>query len=356
MADGDFGITEIDLARAQATAGGLTPAGLNPVDRPRGVQLENQTVVEFAYANAAFLEFAHSTYVDSNGVVRTFAQLYNMVQKDEFGRPSAETVAQIFDQLEPVYVDGKLRRGAADYFSFVNAINDNEERKQEFFGADGGDGVAQANRIASTLANIRDRAARMGLQFTEDELREIATIAVTSDWNNAQIVDRLLLNFDFSKTVEGDLQATDFGLRQSASEYLLNLTDDQFADYSRRIAGGELTAESVNNLFAQKAMAEMPWLENYLQRGLKPYDIFGSNITYVANELELDTDMIDLTQPEWRDMMISTDESGNQRLATQNELKQRVRERPEWAFTESAQSSTQQLAVAVANIFGRGGF
>ena len=152
MADGDFGITQIDLAKAQAAAGGL-----NPAQQAAGVPIENQTVIEFAYANAAFLEFAQSTYVDSNGFVRTFAQLYNMVQKDEFGRPSPESVAYIFDQLEPVYVDGRLQRGSADYFSFVNSINDNEERKQEFFGADGGDGVSQANRIASTLANIKDR-------------------------------------------------------------------------------------------------------------------------------------------------------------------------------------------------------
>lgn len=346
---GDFGITEIDLNRAQAAIGGY-----NPAQQATG-SIENQTVIEFAYANPAFLEFAQSSYIDANGLVRTFASLYDSVQKDEFGRPSAESVAYIFDQLEPVYVDGRLQRGSADYFNFVNSIDENEERKQQFFGGDG-DGQGQANQIASTLANISDRAARLGIPFTEDELRQIATIAVTSNWNNAQILDRLLVNFDMSKTVEGDLQSTDFALRQSATEYLLNLTDKQFSDYTRRIAAGELTAESVNNLFAQKAMAEMPWLENYLQRGLTPYDVFGSNITYVANELEMDTDMIDLTQPEWRDMMITTDDAGNQRLATQNELKQRVRERPEWAFTESAQSSTQQLAVAVADIFGRGGF
>lgn len=346
---GDFGITQIDLNRAQAAVGGY-----NPAQQAAGA-VENRTVIEFAYANAAFLEFAQSSYIDANGLIRTFASLYDSVQKDEFGRPSAESVAYIFDQLEPVYVDGRLQRGSADYFAFVDSIDENEERKQNFFG-DGGDGQSQANQIASVLANISDRAARMGLQYSEDDLRQIATIAVTSNWNNAQIIDRLLVNFDMAKTVEGDLQSTDFALRQSASQYLLNLTDKQFSDYTRRIAAGELTAESVNNLFAQKAMAEMPWLDNYLQRGLTPYDVFGSNISYVANELEMDTDMIDLTQPEWRDMMITTDEKGNQRLATQNELKQRVRDRPEWAFTESAQSSTQQLAVAVADIFGRGGF
>jgi len=58
----------------------------------------------------------------------------------------------------------------------------------------------------------------------------------------------------------------------------------------------------------------------------------------------------------WRDMMVRQNDDGTQRLATMGEVRQAVRDLPDWQNTEAAQNNAQQVGVAIASIFGRGGF
>ena len=302
--------------------------------------------------NAAFVTFADEKYFDANGIERRVGDFfYEMLTTPDM--TDAQVFTAIRTTLEPTYFEGTLMTGADWFGKFVDEYLDNEKARNVF---DDSDGQSQANSIASVLAVLKDRAAKLGMSMDEDTLRQVATVAVKSNWNDTQIMDRLLEGFNFGELQTGDMTAFADTTRQLGTNYLVTLTDQRIADLTQRAFAGELSEEAILQMIQQQAIAEMPFLESYIDRGLRPIDAFGSLVGTAARELELDENEIDLMDSKWRDMMVQQNNDGTQRLATMGEVRQAVRDLPEWQSTEAAQNNAQQVGVAIASIFGRGGF
>jgi hypothetical protein len=302
--------------------------------------------------NAAFVTFANETYFDENGIPRRVGDFfYEMLTTPDM--TDQQVLTAIRTTLEPTYFEGALISGADWFSKFVDEYLDNEDARNTF---NSSDGQSQANSIASVLAVLKDRVAKLGMSMDEDTLRQVATVAVKSNWNDTQIMDRLLEGFNFGELQTGDMTAFADTTRQLGTNYLVTLTDQRIADLTQRAFAGELSEEAILQMIQQQAIAEMPFLESYIDRGLRPIDAFGSLVGTAARELELDENQIDLMDSKWRDMMVRQNDDGTQRLATMSEVRQAVRDLPEWQNTEAAQSNAQQVGVAIASIFGRGGF
>lgn len=302
--------------------------------------------------NAAFVTFANETYFDENGISRRVGDFfYEMLTTPNMTDEQVNNL--IRTTLEPTYFEGALISGADWFGKFVDEYLDNEDARTTF---NSSDGQSQANSIASVLAVLKDRVAKLGMSMDEDTLRQVATVAVKSNWNDTQIMDRLLEGFNFGELQTGDMTAFADTTRQLGTNYLVTLTDQRIADLTQRAFAGELSEEAILQMIQQQAIAEMPFLESYIDRGLRPIDAFGSLVGTAARELELDENQIDLMDSKWRDMMVRQNNDGTQRLATMGEVRQAVRDLPEWQNTEAAQSNAQQVGVAIASIFGRGGF
>jgi hypothetical protein len=302
--------------------------------------------------NAAFVTFANETFINANGNKQRVGDFFYEILTTR-DMTDADTYNYVLRTLEPVYFENKLVSGADWFGKFVDEYLDNEEARNVF---DNSDGESQANSIASVLAVLKDRVAKLGMSMDEDTLRQVATVAVKSKWNDTQIMDRLLEGFNFGELQTGDMTAFADTTRQLGTNYLVTLTDQRIADLTQRAFAGELSEEAILQMIQQQAIAEMPFLESYIDRGLRPIDAFGSLVGTAARELELDENEIDLMDSKWRDMMVRQNDDGTQRLATMGEVRQAVRDLPEWQNTEAAQNNAQQVGVAIASIFGRGGF
>lgn len=300
--------------------------------------------------NPAYLEYADETFIDEDGVQRKAGDFFFELLNDP-GYTEATIGARLEYILSPREINGILYRGATWFNNWATSFIENEQRIIDFGASDG---AAQANQVANVAANIRDRVAKLGLVLTEDDVQQMATIAVTANWNDARILDKLLENFNYGELQTGDITTFTDNLEMMATDYLVTLTPDRLEDIAQRVFTGELSETTVNQMIRDQAAAEMPFLQSYLDRGLKPIDAFGSLIGTAARELELDSSNIDLMDPKWRDMMIRQNDDGTSRLATMSEVRSLVRDLPEWQNTETARNTAQELGVAMASIFGRG--
>ena len=314
------------------------------------VDSEDYQAYFLGFTNAAYLEFSDETFIDEDGGQRRagdffFELLHDPGYTEETIGPRLEYI------LSPREINGVLYRGATWFNDWATSFVENEQRIIDF---NASDGAAQANQVANVAANIRDRAAKLGLVLTEDDVQQMATIAVTANWNDARILDKLLENFNYGELETGDITTFTDNLEMMATDYLVTFTQERLSDIAQRVFTGELSETTVNQMIRDQAAAEMPFLQSDLDRGLKPIDAFGSLIGTAARELELDSSNIDLMDPKWRDVMIHQNDDGTSRLATMSEVRSFVRDLPEWQNTEAAQNTAQQLGTTLASIFGRG--
>jgi hypothetical protein len=195
----------------------------------------------------------------------------------------------------------------------------------------------------------------MGLSYTDDQLVDIATVAVNGDWNDVQVVDRLLNNYDYGRITEGTITAVADSIKNVYSQYLLDIDDQSAMSMAQKIAMGEQTTEGVVSSVRKLAANQFQWAQPYLDDGLTIVDALAPLRTAVASTLELDPQEIDLNNEKFFDMMFVNDENG-QRLATSSEVRRSARSLPEWGNTDTARTAASQVASSIGNIFGRRGF
>lgn len=296
---------------------------------------------------AALFEYLDETYL-VNGEQRNVAQLFYQLASGQITQTDL-----VRDLTFGTNEAGVHTNGATWFEEFKQKYNSYYDNS---IGAAVEDGATLQQKIDSALAIIQDRVRTLGLALSEAEIVDVATLAVQSKWNDSQVIDRLLTNYDLTLAKPGDLTTAQSDVMTLANQFLVPITEQQAMDYAKRMYLGEISSETIADQFKRQLVSDMPFLQSSLDRGLTPADIFGSATAFAANELEIDAGSIDLREPKWRDMFISTDDKGESRVATLSEIRTRVRNTPEWSRTSAAKESASNLAGAIAQLFGRSGF
>jgi len=320
---------------------------------PRGFgltpnQLQNvRDLAAYSPGGAAFLEYMGETYL-VNGEEQSVGSLFSRIWLGQVDQAFVQRV------LTPRYdANGELQNGATWFPEFTKTFNKYYDLS---LGNGQDDGATLQEKIDSALAIIQDRVRTLGLRMSETDIIDVATMAVNSNWNDAQVIDKLLTNYNMLELDAGDLTTAQSNVATLANQYLVPLTDDQAASYAKRLYLGEINTDTIEDQFRKQLIAEMPFLETQLMSGLRPTDIFASARSFAARELELDANNIDLNDPKWRDMFVRSNDDGTQRLATLSEIRTQVRNTPEWSRTTAAKESASNIAGAIAQLFGRSGF
>ena len=228
---------------------------------------------------------------------------------------------------------------------------------QSFLGTgSGGSGATRAERIKSLAARIQNDSRALGLKLGNDKIVYLATVAEKLNWSEDQVRDEILTNVDWNALEGGDLKAQVDGIKAMAKSFLIPVDDKVARDYSMRIASGELTQEGLANIFRTQSVTVNPWARNAIEQGLTPADLLKPHQQYVAQSLEIDPNMVDLTDEKYLKMMTVADEKTGTRVATLGELRKNVRQDARWANTSEARDLGGSMASMVARIFGRSSF
>lgn len=217
---------------------------------------------------------------------------------------------------------------------------------------------AEAARLREQAeARIRDQALRMGVHIRPRRLSAIVEESLRQGWSEDQINDAIVSE---SRYRNGDLPIGQINTDQQdlmnlRHRYLLPVNERNAYRFARRIAAGEMTMEDVNAFYAHQSALLYPHLAGQLMNGVTPMDLFDSQIAAVADELELDPDSIDLTDPLWSQIVSHTDENGNTRAMTIGEVRRLARQQPGFQRTDHAREQSANLAMTIAQSFGRFG-
>lgn len=228
-----------------------------------------------------------------------------------------------------------------------------------FFNAGGGSGRSSAQRqndIRNLTVSISNRARQLGIPLSGDQIAYIATAADQMDYSNEQLAAVLDGLVNWENLQPGVLTDQADAIKQKATQYLVNLSEDTVRDYSRRIAAGSMSADTVDSILRTQAKQSLPWMKEVIDQGLSPLDVLSAGRDQVARSLEISVGEVNLMDQKYLDFLTTKDSQGNTRLATQSEIQKNVRRDIRWQKTNEARETAVGIGQTLAEIFGRSTF
>lgn len=286
--------------------------------------------------------FAHKTYITPEGETRYAWQAFME------GVTGAKTWDEIGFELLPQVQPGGGIKGADWFDEFRQQTEKNVLAYQRLAS---GPGYTQ-NDIDNLYAVLKDRAAQYGLTVQDDTLLSLARTAVQYNYNDTRIIDGLLEGVDFAQVSTGTINQQKQDIKAFASKYLLYLNDADIDDYTARIFRGEMDVDSLRSSLASLASVNMPFLTSYMDRGFTPIDVFKSSMNLAADELGVDIAEIDIMDPDWQSVLIRTNDKGESRVATNQEVRDSVRKMEGWEKTQKAQNTAMDVGMWLGEIMG----
>lgn len=223
-------------------------------------------------------------------------------------------------------------------------------------GAGGGGGRSSAQRqndIRNLTVSISNRARQLGIQLSGDQIAYIATAADQLDFSSEQLAAALDGLVNWEKLQPGILTDQADLIKQKASQFLVNLSEDTVRDYSRRIAAGSMSADTIDSILRAQAKQSLPWMKDIIDQGLSPLDVLSAGRDQIARSLELTVGEVNLMDKKYLDFLTVNDPQGNTRLATQSEIQNNVRKDIRWQKTQEARQTAIGVGQTLAEIFGR---
>ena len=241
------------------------------------------------------------------------------------------------------------------------------------------DPASAQRQIDARMSEIRNLIGEMGVPIGENELPWLA------DWSlrfgiapgSTEMQDMLAGAFDRPGAREA-AGGGSFGAalteirRMGREEYLVPVSETDAYNWARLVTSGDLSIESVRNAMRDLAKGKFSHLSDLIDQGVAPGTYFAPYRQMIAQELEIGSEQVDLTDARWADILSyapttgvkptrtdagiagvrSSFGAGGLRSMTLAEAQQFVRRTPEWDRTSRARSMAAGLGTELLRTFG----
>lgn len=213
------------------------------------------------------------------------------------------------------------------------------------------DPATYKSRLASLVGEIGDKAAAMGVTFSNKQLNNLAEHSLLFGWNDQQLNDTMSKYITYSGA-KGAAGSNIAAMQQAAWKNGIKLSGDTYRTWAQRIARGDNTAEDFQTYIRKQAASLAPSYAKELDAGMDLYDIANPYMQTMASTLELNPADISLFDPTIRAALSGKDASGKPASKSLWQFENDLRQDPRWMKTQNAQDSMMATAHHVLNDFG----
>jgi hypothetical protein len=219
------------------------------------------------------------------------------------------------------------------------------------------DPASAQQQIDTRSASIREAALNLGVNLDDATIAKLSEDSLRGNWDQ-QILNNSI-GAEASKTSAGmsGLRTGFLGqqLKQTASDYGVQLSDQTFNMWVEKVARGEENAKSFQQYALNTAKALFPGITTQLDQGLTFQQITDPYKQTAARTLEINPDTIDFTDPKWSKAITFTTDKGEQRPMNSNEWGNYLRSERSlgYEYTNEARSRAYQVTSGLANLFGK---
>lgn len=208
-------------------------------------------------------------------------------------------------------------------------------------------------RISATDPKLLERAKRL----YRDKYNEWET-EVDNTVKSEYLVARQ--NPDNVLDLGGLLGRYQDNFMSTARQYGQRVTEDMAATYAMQVAKGDLTEDDITDKFRRNAASLFPGYKDLIMQGVTVDDISSTYRGWMSEIFEVDSDSIDITNPNGIGKYISNalsyqDDKGNYSAMPLGMFKQQLRNDPRWQYTENARNTYLDFGTQLLSKLGFGG-
>ena len=236
---------------------------------------------------------------------------------------------------------------------------ENNEFARNAIAAEAMGGADWQAQVQTAQLAVQAEATNRGVDLTPEESQDLAEQAIAGGWLEAGR-EQLLTNALASRitaTPEGQFMEGQSGnmearWMQTAALNGLKLSRDFYASAARSVAMDLSTVEDVERQIREQAASLWPTFSQQIMNGQDARVLASGYINMMAQELEMDAEMIDLNDPMIMSAVGGVDESGKPKMEGLWDFQQRLRKDPRWMQTKGAADQISSTARTVMEIFG----
>lgn len=219
------------------------------------------------------------------------------------------------------------------------------------------DPAAAQQQIDTRVAGIKDKALTLGVRLSDTSASTLAEASIRGDWSE-QLLDNAIGSEAIKSTAGVSQLRTGYigqTLRQTASNYGVNLSDTTFNEWVNKVAVGQENEQSFQQYALQIAKGLYPGIATQLENGQTYQQIVDPYRQLAGRTLEMNADTIDFTDPKWARAVTHTTDKGEQRPMNYNEWASYLRQDRSFGyeFTTAARQQAYQISNDLANLFGK---
>lgn len=210
-------------------------------------------------------------------------------------------------------------------------------------------------RLREEEARIWDMQLQMGVTPDSKATQEMAQKSLRMGWESSQLQDAVATQLHYAKGVTpvGSISTTMQQLKQTAANYFIKLDDETAFNYAKSVLAGEHSAQDWQGIWADQAKQKLPTIAQYIDKGITPEQYFSPAKQRIAATLEINPQTVDFNDTRWNKVINTTDDKGQTRPMTDNEIDVFARSQDEFKHTRQAQSQAADLAETLLQTFGK---
>jgi hypothetical protein len=209
---------------------------------------------------------------------------------------------------------------------------------------------------------VRSAAVAMGADVSEEELNALAKRYLYEGWNQSTrqglLAEALSQEISFIPDERGNVsmrggagELTD-NLRNLARANGVSFADNWYQSAARSVASGLSTANDWERDVREQAASLFPVYSEKIRQGMNVYDLASPYINTMAQELELDPNMITLNDQYIRSALGGMNDKGDFQPMGLWDFQKKLRQDPRWENTSRAQNEVTSVTGKVMQMFG----
>lgn len=218
------------------------------------------------------------------------------------------------------------------------------------------DPASAEQQINARIAEMQSLAlSEYQADLSDSQLRKLATDSLRGGWTRQMVMNAIGIEAvrgqGLSQIATGFLGQ---GIRATANEYGVVLSDDAFNKWVSDIATGKESKETFQQYAVTTAKTLFPAIAQQLDAGMTFQQVIDPYKNVASQILELNPNQINFLDPKWA-KAVSLVDGNQQRMMNFNEWGDYLRQERSFGYeyTSEAQSRAYEVANNLANMFGK---
>jgi hypothetical protein len=192
---------------------------------------------------------------------------------------------------------------------------------------------ATARQMAVDTFNlVNDIGTNLGISFDGFMGVEFVDLAIRNQWDANEIRYHMLQSVNKKYGGGGEVAYAAARAKSIAESYGIPMSDDQAMMNGMKLAQGVITEQALTGSMMTMAQGLYPSLAPILERGMTIRQYAEPYVQLAVQELGINPNAVDLTNPAWMELFVGSNADGNQAVSTMGEALRKLRSDPRYGY------------------------